>query len=166
MARILLVADDIAEISAVKRVLVRAGHQALLATNGADAAAALAREAPQAAIVSSTCDGGGGLELARRLAGEGATAQVPLLLLGESAEAPGAAVQLPRPVDPAQLADEISRALESAARAGGSGRPPAERVRLTAIGPGSTAAAPPRPGPGSAPASPRPAADRAAAADA
>lgn len=166
MARILLVADDIAEISAVKRVLLRAGHQALLATNGADAAAALAREAPQAAIVSSTCDGGGGLELARRLAGEGATAQVPLLLLGESAEAPGAAVQLPRPVDPAQLADEISRALESAARAGASGKPPAGRIRLTAIGPGSTAAAPPSPGPGNAPASPGPAADRAAAADA
>ena len=34
MARILLLDDDIAEISAVKRVLARAGHQAVLATNG------------------------------------------------------------------------------------------------------------------------------------
>ncbi|HYQ81099.1 MAG TPA: hypothetical protein VEP68_06350, partial [Anaeromyxobacteraceae bacterium] len=163
MARILLVADDIAEISAVKRVLVRAGHQTVLATNGADAAAAVAREAPQAAIVSSTCDGAGGLELARNLAGDGATAAVPVLLLGESAAAPEAAVQLPRPVDPAQLADELSRALEAAARAGSAGKPPSGRIRLTAIGPGSTAA--PRPGAAGRRAE-RPAADRAAAADA
>lgn len=156
MPRILLVADDIAEISAVKRVLVRAGHQAVLATNAADAAAAVSKEPPQAAIISSTCEGGGGLELARRFAGDGATADVPLLLLGESGQAPPGAVQLSRPIDPGQLADELKRALEAAWRAQKPARTPAGRIQLTAIGPGSTAAGP----------QPGPAAERTAAADA
>jgi DNA-binding NtrC family response regulator len=150
------VADDIAEISAVKRVLVRAGHQAVLATSAADAAAAVSKEPPQAAIISSTCEGGGGLELARRFAGDGATADVPLLLLGESGQAPPRAVQLSRPIDPGQLADELKRALEAAWRAQKPAPTPAGRIQLTAIGPGSTAAGPQQ----------GPAAERTAAADA
>ncbi len=146
MPRILLVADDIAEISAVKRVLLRAGHQAVLATSAADAAAVVARESPQAAIISSTCEGGGGLELARRLAHDGATADVPLLLLGESREAPSRAVQLARPIDPGQLASELKRALEAAWRAQKPAQTPVGRIQLTAIGPGSTAG-PPQTGP-------------------
>ncbi|HEY6107019.1 MAG TPA: DUF4388 domain-containing protein [Anaeromyxobacteraceae bacterium] len=152
MPRILLVADDIAEISAVKRVLVRAGHQAVLATTAADAAAVVSKEPPQAAIISSTCEGGRGLELARRLAGDGATADVPLLLLGESGEAPPGAVQLSRPIDPGQLAGELKRALEAAWRAQNPAQAPVGHIQLTAIGPGSTAAGP--------------TADRTAAADA
>lgn len=130
MPRILLVDDDIAEISAVKRVLQRAGHQAVLATGTADAARVMAREPLLAAIVSSTCERGGGLELARRLASEEVAAGLPLLLLGESDGAPPRAVQISRPLDPAQLAEEVQRALEEA------GTPPG-RIRLTAVGPGT-----------------------------
>lgn len=123
MPRILLVDDDIAEISAVKRVLQRAGHQAVLATGTADAAKVMAREPLLAAIISSSCENGGGLELARRLAGEEATAGFPLLLLGESDGAPPGAVQIPRPLDPAHLAEEVQRALGEAGTAlSGSGR--------------------------------------------
>ncbi len=128
MPRILLVDDDIAEISAVKRVLQRAGHQAVLATGTADAAEVMAREPLLAAIISASCENGGGLELARRLAGEEDAAGFPLLLLGESEGAPPGAVPIPRPIDPTQLAEELQRAL------GAAGAPP-DRIRLTAAGP-------------------------------
>jgi CheY-like chemotaxis protein len=164
--RILLVADDIAEISAVKRVLVRAGHQTVLATNAADAATVVAQGPPQAAIISSSCDGGAGLELARRLAGEAATAEIPLLLLGEAGEAPPRAVQLPRPVDPALLAEELKRALQAAWAAQKPAQTPVGRIQLTAIGPGSTGTGPPRPGPAAPARAASAAAERSAAADA
>lgn len=136
MPRILLVADDIAEISAVKRVLQRVGHQSVLAVNAADAAKVMAKESLLAAIISSTCEGGAGLQLASRLADDEAAADLPLLLLGESAEAPQRVVQISRPVDPAQLAEELKRALEASG-----GKKPVGRIQLSAVGPGSTGAA-------------------------
>lgn len=138
MPRILLVDDDIAEISAVKRVLLRAGHQTVLATNSGDALAAVARELPGAALVSSTCENGGGLELARRLLEDDATANLPVLLLGESPDAPLQATQIPRPLDPAQLADEVKLALAETGRA-----PRVARLEITALSAGSTADGPP-----------------------
>lgn len=113
MPGILLINDDIAEISVVKRILLRAGHQALLATNSSDAASAVTQEAPQLAIISVTCEGGEGLKLAKRLADDTHTAGLPLILLGESTDAPPSATQLPRPIDPAQLAESIQAALQT-----------------------------------------------------
>jgi len=133
--RILLVDDDIAEISAVKRVLLRAGHQTVLATNAGDALAAVARELPGAALVSSTCENGGGLQLARRLLEDDATAQLPVILLGESPDAPPQATQIPRPLDPAQLAEELKLALAETSQA-----PRMARLEITALSAGSTSA--------------------------
>jgi CheY-like chemotaxis protein len=114
VARVLLVDDDIAEISAVKRVLARAGHQPVLATNGSDALASVAQARPDLLVVSATCDGGDALS---RVVGEDDARGLPLLVLGESPAAPADAAQLARPVDPAQLAAQVTAALATAARA-------------------------------------------------
>src|SRR5512138_1721046 len=95
VARVLLVDDDIAEISAVKRVLARAGHQPLLATNASDALAALSRARPDLVLLGASCDGG---EALRRFADDGAASGVPLVVLGEVIGAPEGAAQLARPV--------------------------------------------------------------------
>ncbi len=107
MARLLLVDDDISEISAVKRVLSRSGHAPLLATNGSDALASVGQARPDLLIVGATCEGGEAIEALRQLEEDEATRDIPLLLLGESAAAPERAVQLPRPVDPAALAEQV-----------------------------------------------------------
>ncbi len=107
--------DDIAEISAVKRVLMRSGRQTVLATNASDAQVAMRQEAPELLIVASACDGGEALELARRLFEDQQPNRVPVIILGELVDAPDGAVVVPRPVDPAQLAEELKRALGSSA---------------------------------------------------
>ncbi|BDG04387.1 response regulator [Anaeromyxobacter oryzae] len=115
MARILLVDDDIAEISAVKRVLTRVGHVPALATNASDALASIEAARPELVVLSTTCDGGGALELARQLDEE--YAGLPMVLLGEAPRAPARARRVPRPVDPAQLQDEVAALLSTAATA-------------------------------------------------
>ncbi len=155
MARILLVDDDIAEISAVKRILARAGHQTVLATNARDAAAAAGQGAPDLLLVGSTCEGGAALA---RL-GDGELAPgVPVLVLGETPAAPADAPQVPRPVDPAQLTDLVAAALASPRAPSGPGfettdaalaalgepdAPPADAPAPPAA-PARAAAAPPR----------------------
>ncbi len=108
MARILLVDDDIAEISAVKRVLMRGGHQTLLATNAKDAISFVARGAPNLVLVASECEGG---EALRALAGDGGVRALPLVVLGETADGPSGAARVARPIDPEQLADQVKASL-------------------------------------------------------
>jgi CheY-like chemotaxis protein len=108
VSRILLVDDDIAEISSVKRVLVRGGHQPALATNASDAQAAVAEAAPELLIVSATCENGEALALAGRLRQEAATAHLPILVLGDADPLPDGARRLSRPVDPEQLLAEVN----------------------------------------------------------
>ncbi|HTP49266.1 MAG TPA: DUF4388 domain-containing protein [Anaeromyxobacteraceae bacterium] len=112
MARVLLIDDDIAEISAVKRVLSRGGHQAVLATSIADALTLAEQERPAAAVISASCENGGGAGLARRLAED--QGRLPVLVLGEEGEVPAGAVCIPRPLDPSQLAEELQAALKAA----------------------------------------------------
>jgi CheY-like chemotaxis protein len=132
--RVLLVDDDIAEISAVKRVLARAGHQALLATNAADALGTIGRAPPAALVVASSCEGG---EALRRLAEDGVAGALPLLVLGETPDAPAGAAQLARPVDPEQLAERLAAALGGAA----SPAPPLAPPPAVAPGPADRRAA-------------------------
>lgn len=112
MPRVLIVHDDIAEISAVKRVVVRAGHQPALATTFAEAAAALARDPPAVLVVGSTCEAGAAL---KGLAGAVEAAHLPMVVLGVTAAAPEAAAQVPRPLDPSQLAERLAAALAAGA---------------------------------------------------
>ena len=113
MARVLLIDDDIAEISAVKRVLSRSGHQAILATSIADAVTLAEQERPAAAVVSAACENGGGVDLARRFLEDDAPG-VPVLVLGRDEDVPRGAVRIPRPLDPSQLQRELDLALEGA----------------------------------------------------
>ncbi len=133
MARVLLIDDDIAEISAVKRVLSRGGHLAVLATSVADALTLAEQERPQAAIVSASCENGGGAELARRFVAKGA-GSFPVLVLGDAGDIPAGAVRIPRPLDPSQLAEELRIALGSV------GGTPVARIPLTALSGGSPGA--------------------------
>jgi CheY-like chemotaxis protein len=135
VARVLLVDDDIAEISSVKRVLSREGHQAVLATSIADAVALAAQERPPAAIVSATCESGGGSGLVRRLLDETPEQPLRVLLLGEAGEPPAGAILIPRPLDPAQLAGELRIALGPSAR-----EAPSARIPVQALSGGSPSA--------------------------
>jgi CheY-like chemotaxis protein len=128
VARILLVDDDIAEISAVKRVLTRAGHQPVLATNTNDALTAVDYQRPDLVIIGATCEGGQGVALTTRLADDEQTSRIPLIVLGTTADAAPTASQLPRPVDPAQLADFVRAALGESAPTPSAPAPPAART--------------------------------------
>jgi len=131
--RILLVDDDIAEISAVKRVLARAGHQPVLATNASDAMAAIGQAPPDLLVVGSTCENGEALAMAVRVAsGEAGVAPMPTVVLGEAPGTPEGAAVVRRPLDPAQLTEEVAKGLQGVAPA----EPPAP-PRST--GPGGTA---------------------------
>ncbi len=142
--RVLLVDDDIAEISAVKRVLLREGAQAHLATNATDALAALAARRPAMVLVAPDCENGEGLQLARRLAADPATRDLPLILLGAPEEdAPGSVVA--RPIDPGLLGEEVRRLLQPV--------PAATGVQAA---PAATAPAPPPSFPAPAVAAPPP----------
>jgi CheY-like chemotaxis protein len=171
VARILLVDDDIAEISAVKRVLSRAGHQPVLATNTNDALTAVDYQRPDLVIVGATCEGGQGVALTVKLADDEPTSSIPVIMLGTSPDASPAASQLPRPVDPVQLNDFVKAALGEAAAAPAPAAPAAPRksaadalmarasqLRQAAAPPrGTPTAKPPAPAPRPAP-GPRPAA--------
>ncbi|MFY3744309.1 molecular chaperone DnaJ, partial [Anaeromyxobacter sp. Red801] len=130
MPRILLVDDDIAEISAVKRALLRAGHAPALATSAADALAALEGAAPDLVVLAAACDGGEALALARRVAEDPATAHVPMIIVGDADPLPRGARRLPRPVDPVQLQEEVAARLGAAAPAPrAAATPPAASAR-------------------------------------
>jgi CheY-like chemotaxis protein len=131
VARVLLVDDDIAEISAVKRVLARLGHTLVLATGNAAGGALADREDPPLALVAAACEGGGGAELARRLAGR--SPAPALVVLGEVADLPLHVTCLPRPVDPLRLEEELVQRLGRPAPAG-------VRLPLEALSGGSHAA--------------------------
>jgi CheY-like chemotaxis protein len=160
VARILLIDDDIAEISAVKRVLARASLAPVLATNASDAQAALTQRPADLLLVGATCEGGEAILLARRLEEDEATRGLPLIVLGTAPEAPAHAVQLPRPIDPAALAEQVQLLL--AARRMAPAVPPRPATSSAAVPPAGVigrAAAPaldPSPPPASAPAAPAP----------
>jgi CheY-like chemotaxis protein len=130
--RVLLVDDDIAEISAVKRVLAREGLPVVLATSVADAVALAGQERPHLVIVAAACEGGGGRGLARRLLAETPPARRAVLLLAEPGDTIDGAVLVPRPLDPARLAEEVRLAVGEVAPA-----PPVARIPLEALSGGS-----------------------------
>ena len=132
VTRVLFVDDDIAEISAVKRVLAREGHPVVLATSVADAVALAAQERPHLVIVAAACEGGAGRELARRLCAEEPPDRRAVLLLGEPGDTLEGTVLVPRPLDPAQLAGEVRLAVGEVAPA-----PPVARLPLEALSGGS-----------------------------
>lgn len=121
MARVLLVDDDIAEISALKRALADAGHVSIVATDVSDALAAVARGAAEAVVVAPECEGGEGAALAKRLVADGVRvvelgrpldARAVLAALAARAGAVGGAGRAPLP--PARAPQRAERRAEPA----------------------------------------------------
>ena len=138
LRRILLVDDDIAEIAAVKRVILRAGFHTLLATNSTDALAAVEEAAPEVVVVAPACESGEGALFARQLASRDATRHIPVVLLG-AAEMDGIAAEvLSRPIDPSALDAALRAALLRSAQA----RSAAPRTEDSLAGPAHGPVAP------------------------
>ena len=110
--RILLVDDDIAQISAVKRVLLRAGHRVTLATNSTDALAAIEEAAPDLVVLAPACENGDGAALGRQLASQDATHGIPIIVLGAGEIDGVAAVIVQHPTDPGALESALRAAWE------------------------------------------------------
>jgi CheY-like chemotaxis protein len=110
--RILLVDDDIAQISAVKRVLLRAGHRVTLATNSTDALAAIEEAAPDLVVLAPACENGDGAALGRQLASQDATRGIPIIVLGAGEIDGVAAVIVQHPTDPGALESALRAAWE------------------------------------------------------
>ena len=109
--RILLVDDDIAEISAVKLALHQAGIQTTLATNSADALATIHEAAPEAVVLAPGCENGDGAALARELARQIGTRHIPLILLGAGDMDGIVAEVVPRPIQSVALERAVWAAL-------------------------------------------------------
>jgi len=153
--QILLVDDDIAQISLVRRVLARAGHEVRLATNASDALASMAQHPPELALVALGCENGEGRALARQIADAKSTRLIPLVLLGDKEDGSCAAA-VPLPVNPVVLESALRTALS--APDGKSRADPPKRAAAQPV-PVVPSPAPPQrsraaPGTESAPASP------------
>ena len=118
VARILLLDDDIAEITAVKRLVARTAHRAQLATTAADASGAIERDPPDLLVVASRCDGGQALSVVREAAADGATSELPVIVLGDATGLPARVRSLALPIDPEQLGRDRRGAGEVADRSG------------------------------------------------
>ena len=81
--RILLIDDDIASVSAARRVLTEAGFDPILATNAADAEIALEHDDPQMVVLALATAGGSGLEICQSIRSEAADPALPILLVGD-----------------------------------------------------------------------------------
>lgn len=136
MPRILLLDDDIAEITAVKRLVARTAHRAQLATTAADAAGAIERDPPDLLVIAAACDGGRALSLARDATADGAP--LPVLVLGDAPGLPAGVRVLGQPIDPEQLGREIEGLLRTPRR------PTSPSAPAAAFAPPAASAAPTR----------------------
>lgn len=99
----------------MKRAFQRTGLAPIVATNTSDAIASLKETLPSVVVLSPGCENGEGMSLARQLAREERTRQIPLVLLGDG-EPDGASRDVPaqwvaRPIDGAALDAALRAAL-------------------------------------------------------
>jgi hypothetical protein len=160
---ILLVADDLATIAAVKRVLGREGYEVILATSAADAIIAWGHHLPGLVLLQPSVEGERGGVVLEELQNHPDARLLRVVLLGETI--PGFAVEVePLPLDGPHFATTIADNLRAAKEAESwqvteqaappepapapGPRPPVERWRATAPpevsaeGPPSTEAVP------------------------
>ncbi|HEY3109658.1 MAG TPA: response regulator [Chloroflexota bacterium] len=125
MARV-LVADDEADIrSLVAFTLRRRGHEVVEAKDGTEALKLIRRAPPDLAVLDVMMPGLSGLEVARVLAADSATAAPRVMLLsalGQASEIAagletGAHAYLVKPFTPADLAARVAELLAQAATA-------------------------------------------------
>jgi CheY-like chemotaxis protein len=116
-APILLVADDLSLIAAVKRVLAREGYECVLATSAADAIIAFGHALPGLLLLQPSVESRRGGVVLEELKTHPDAQLLRVLLLGETIAGFASAVE-PLPIDPAHFAqaiDENFRAAQSGA---------------------------------------------------
>ncbi len=106
-APLLLVADDLATIAAVKRVLAREGYEVVLATNAADAVIAFSHELPSLVLLQPSVETDRGIIVLQELKHHPDAQLLRVVLLGESI--PGFALPVePLPIDPEHFAATVN----------------------------------------------------------
>lgn len=108
---ILLVADDLALIASVKRVLVRHGYEVLLATSAADAVISWGHSLPGLILLQPSVESGRGHLLLEELQRHPDAQLVRTILLGE------AIAGFPLPIEPTPIdAEHLTRTVDEAFR--------------------------------------------------
>ena len=118
--RLILVADDDADILAlVKAVLERSGHEVVAVADGAEALASVRMKRPDLAVLDITMPNVDGLEVLRRLRADVATSSLPVVLLSAQAQeadvkqgfATGATAYVKKPFSPRELVARVTELL-------------------------------------------------------
>ncbi len=99
LPRLLLIEDEIGAIAALKRMLARAGHEVLVATNLPDALSAIEHEHPDGLLVAAGLQGESAASLVEAIRGIDVTR--PLIVMGDGLGC--GEPFLSKPVDPAKL---------------------------------------------------------------
>jgi hypothetical protein len=115
---ILLVADDLAVIAAVKRALAREGYECILATNAADAVIAWGHSVPGLVLLQPSVESDRGHIVLEELKQHPDAALLRVVLLGESVPGFPWPVE-PLPLDPAGFAQTIAEHYRAGSRADG-----------------------------------------------
>ena len=106
MSRILVVDDEPAQRSILRRIFERAGHEVADAGDGAAALRAVGKSAPDLVVTDMMMPVIGGAELIRRLRCDPATAGIPILAAsGDSHLADGADAVIAKPYKWEQLTE-------------------------------------------------------------
>ncbi len=117
----ILIADDDGDIlELLETVLQRAGYGPIPTTDGEEALRLARERLPRACILDVVMPGLGGLDVLRALRSEGATAQIPVLILSASVQNPdveaalktGANDYLTKPLSYTELLDRLNRVLD------------------------------------------------------
>lgn len=115
---ILLVADDLAVIAAVKRVLAREGYECVLATSAADAVIAWGHSLPGLILLQPSVESDRGNIVLEELQNHPDAKLLRIVLLGETVPGFPWPVE-PLPLDPEHLAETIEENLRTADQGGG-----------------------------------------------
>ena len=118
--RLILVADDDADILAlIRAVLERSGHEVVAVADGAEALAGVRMRRPDLAVLDITMPLVDGLEVLRRLRADSETAALPVVLLSAQAQeadvvrgfATGASAYMKKPFSPRDLVARVAELL-------------------------------------------------------
>ncbi|MBL9036921.1 MAG: hypothetical protein JNG84_00270, partial [Archangium sp.] len=109
-SQVLLVADDLATVAAVKRVLSAQGYEVVLATSAADAVIAWSHHLPSLLVLQPSVEGERGGVVLEELQAHPDARLLRVLLLGETLPGFGYPVE-PLPIETEHFADSVAEAM-------------------------------------------------------